>query len=542
MKRKIVSKLLWFVVMAVCFMAGSLLLPDVAQAQNYVKYGFEPESITWVCNGKNNVNAVMFCGYTKNGDKYKLKPVFSSLDTRILQIGADGNVGINEKIKGTKKSGSTKLCALYNGKKYYCNVKKVNPKINKKSISLCLGEKENFQLRMADIKDVNGKNLKCVWTSSKPGCVEVDPDTGYVKAKKECKNETITCNVDGRRKYTCKVSVSKNKVKQVKLSENALTLQKNENRMLTATVLPSKAYNKKVNWTTDNDTVATVDEQGFVTAHNAGTATITATAEDDTSIKAVCVVTVPMSGNEVTLSSTDITITDDTKMLSINDTTGQITADKVAWTVSNSKIITIKNTSGLNNEVTGIANGTALVYAKITLGDGTQKTLECSVTVSLVNKEISAVLSSKNPSSSANSLSQDGIVYLTVTNETSKAIALMRYDMDIVLTIGQTDYSMNFAEGANDENFLYESTGQVSCIERGNKKTYALTPYDSEETEALRKQSKDFKTGTLKFYYYDEDGRQHLVKVIANGKETDTLSSVTGEIVNSSEERIWRNN
>lgn len=542
MKRKKFSKVLLYVAMVAGLMVGSLFLPDVAEAENYVKYGFEPKSITWVCNGKNNVNAIMFCGYTKDGRKFKLKPKFSSMNPKILQISSDGNVGVNDKVKGTQKSGSTKLCAVYHGKTYYCNVKKVDPRINKKSISLCLGGKESFKLKMADIKDVNGKNLKCVWTSSEPGCVEVDGNTGYVKAKKECKKAVITCNVDGKKEYKCKVTVRKNKVSQLTLSENAMTLQKNETRTLAAAVLPEKAYNKKVTWTSDNSAVATVDDQGVVTAHNAGTATITATAQDNTSIQAGCVVTVPMSGNEITLSSADLTITDGTKTLSVNDITGQITADKVAWTVSDSKIISMKNTSGLQNEVTGLANGTAFVYAKVTLGDGTQKTLECSVTVSLVNREISAVLSSKNPSSSANSLSQDGIVYLTITNETSKAIALMRYDMDIVFTIGKTEYTMNYMDGnGNDENFLYESGGQVSCIERGNKRTYALTAYDSEAAEALQKQSKEFKTGILKFYYYDEDGKQHMVKIAAKGNETETLSLVTGEVINSSESRIWKN-
>ncbi|MCI5884495.1 MAG: hypothetical protein MRZ84_10795, partial [Eubacterium sp.] len=113
MKRKNVSKVFLFAAMAICLMAAGLLSPGTAKAETYVKYGFEPKSITWVCNGKNNVNAVMFCGYTKDGRKYKFKPRFYSLNTRILQISKDGNVGVNDKLKGAKKSGSTKLCATY---------------------------------------------------------------------------------------------------------------------------------------------------------------------------------------------------------------------------------------------------------------------------------------------------------------------------------------------------------------------------------------------------------------------------------------------
>ncbi|NLU47396.1 MAG: Ig-like domain-containing protein, partial [Syntrophomonadaceae bacterium] len=47
-----------------------------------------------------------------------------------------------------------------------------------------------------------------------------------------------------------------------------------------ATVSPSNAANKKVFWTSDNEEVATVDEDGRVTALAVGNATITATTED----------------------------------------------------------------------------------------------------------------------------------------------------------------------------------------------------------------------------------------------------------------------
>jgi hypothetical protein len=71
-----------------------------------------------------------------------------------------------------------------------------------------------------------------------------------------------------------------------------LTLTVGETGQITATVTPSNATNKKVNWSSSDETIATVDENGAVTAVAAGTATITATSAADSSKKDSCVVTV----------------------------------------------------------------------------------------------------------------------------------------------------------------------------------------------------------------------------------------------------------
>lgn len=60
---------------------------------------------------------------------------------------------------------------------------------------------------------------------------------------------------------------------------------------LTATVAPENASNKKVTWTSDNETVASVTSKGIVTAKSVGTANITATTKDG-SFKATCKLTV----------------------------------------------------------------------------------------------------------------------------------------------------------------------------------------------------------------------------------------------------------
>ena len=77
----------------------------------------------------------------------------------------------------------------------------------------------------------------------------------------------------------------------VQISETALTLSVGDYAYLTATVSPVNASNKSVIWSSSDPDIAAVSVAGKVTAVSAGTATITATA-DDGGYTAACTVTV----------------------------------------------------------------------------------------------------------------------------------------------------------------------------------------------------------------------------------------------------------
>ena len=65
-----------------------------------------------------------------------------------------------------------------------------------------------------------------------------------------------------------------------------MVLRVNDTDTVTATVSPSNATNKKITWSSSDTNVATVDENGKVTAVAGGTATITVTSVDKLSVKA----------------------------------------------------------------------------------------------------------------------------------------------------------------------------------------------------------------------------------------------------------------
>ncbi|MBQ4900750.1 S-layer homology domain-containing protein [Paenibacillus sp. Marseille-P2973] len=70
------------------------------------------------------------------------------------------------------------------------------------------------------------------------------------------------------------------KVTGVTLDKEALTLEVNKSTQLKAAVTPANATNKKVTWSSSDEGIATVDQEGNVKGIKAGTATIRVTTED----------------------------------------------------------------------------------------------------------------------------------------------------------------------------------------------------------------------------------------------------------------------
>ena len=74
----------------------------------------------------------------------------------------------------------------------------------------------------------------------------------------------------------------------IKLNQSSVTLNGGSVLQLTATVEPSNATDKSVTWSSSDERVATVDQNGTVTTWNTGYAMITATANDGSGVKGSC--------------------------------------------------------------------------------------------------------------------------------------------------------------------------------------------------------------------------------------------------------------
>ena len=141
---------------------------------------------------------------------------------------------------------------------------------------------------------------------------------------------------------------------------------------LTATVAPEYASDKTVFWLTSNEKVATVDDNGKVTAVGSGEAKITATAGGK---YASCTVKVTVLVAGITLDKTELDMTiDDEPVTLVAKVIPEGATDKtVTWSSSNDRVATVD----ANGKVKAVGNGEAKITAKA--GD---KTATCKVLVS----------------------------------------------------------------------------------------------------------------------------------------------------------------
>jgi uncharacterized protein YjdB len=168
-------------------------------------------------------------------------------------------------------------------------------------------------------------------------------------------------------------------VESVTLSESKLDMFVGDSETLTATVLPAEATEKDVTWTSSDPKVATVDENGKVTAVKAGTATITVKSVSNNTVTDTCEVTVtdqPVSVTGVTLNPDKATLNvGETQKLTVEFAPTNATNKHVTWVSSNEAVATVAD--GI---VTAVGKGTATIT--VTTEDGNH-TATCEITVKI---------------------------------------------------------------------------------------------------------------------------------------------------------------
>ena len=166
--------------------------------------------------------------------------------------------------------------------------------LNKTSITLTEGEKQTLAATVSPL-DATDKSVQ--WTSSNTRVATVS--NGTVTAVGEGTATITVTTINGSKMASCKVTVLQNtvQVSSISLNKTSLTLSNGEKQTLTATVLPSDATDKSVQWTSSNTRVATVSN-GTVTAVGEGTAVITVQTNDG-SKRAECMVKVVKAEDEV---------------------------------------------------------------------------------------------------------------------------------------------------------------------------------------------------------------------------------------------------
>ena len=150
---------------------------------------------------------------------------------------------------------------------------------------------------------------------------------------------------------------------------------------LVATFSPYNAANRTLTWSSSNDGIATVTQDGVVKGIHVGTAVITATTTDGSKVSASCTVTVTPVTISLPSELSVVYLTEDTLAAAFSPY--NVANETLTWSSSNDSIASVTQ----EGVVKGIHVGTAVITA--TANDDSYIPASCTVTVAPVPIELS---------------------------------------------------------------------------------------------------------------------------------------------------------
>jgi len=173
---------------------------------------------------------------------------------------------------------------------------------------------------------------------------------------------------------------------------------------VSATVYPYETDNKDLTWNISDEELATIDQNGLVTAIKNGTITVTAAAQDTSGISGSMTITI--SGQITLIESIVLSTESNITTISTDGGTLQISATVSPWDASNQSVtysvsdesLASVSTSGL---VTAIKDGTVTIKATAQDGSGISGSIDINISnqVGIKNQTIETVHCYPNPTS-----------------------------------------------------------------------------------------------------------------------------------------------
>ena len=185
-------------------------------------------------------------------------------------------------------------------------------------------------------------------------------------------NLQAKCNVN--------VDIKPIKVTDIKIRQKSYTIiSLNQTPSFRTTITPSNATNKEVKWTSSNENIAVVSENGIVTPVKNGTCKIIATTTDGTNLSASIDITVDFKVTSISFSTKSYTITSVNQTPSFREKISPSNAanKSVKWTSSNENVAKVSTTGVIKP----VKNGTCKIIATTT--DGTNLSASIDITVDI---------------------------------------------------------------------------------------------------------------------------------------------------------------
>ena len=255
--------------------------------------------------------------------------------------------------------------------------------LNETSSTIYKGKNITLEAEVKRTVEDAPEKTDLVWTSSDEAIAKVS-STGVVTAVGEGE-AVITCSAaDDEYIFSVATVNVVLPVEKITVTEPKITLMLSEqdpsaaDNTLTYTIAPLNAYIQDVSWSSSNEEIATVDENGKVHAVSPGTVKIVATSKEETTApkSSSCTVTVlqAVSSIELDIAKTTLNVRD-SKNLVATVYPENASMKTVTWESSDPSVATV-STSG---KITAVATGTATITC--TAADGSGVTSSCEVTV-----------------------------------------------------------------------------------------------------------------------------------------------------------------
>ena len=235
----------------------------------------------------------------------------------------------------------------------------------------------------AQVEPANVTGVNFVWASSDENVATVD-ENGSVKAVGAGRAVVSYTVLDGSgTQGACEILVGV-PIKSAKVNEKAVTVlvgagEKLASSQLTITTVPEESAFFGMTWSSSNESVATVDENGVVTGVAAGKATITGISNDPKSngkVKAVCAVTVGDAVQGIELSAASESVQKGrTLKLTAALTPAKPFNAKLTWASSDEAVLTVD----AKGTVKAVGVGSATVTC--TAADGSEASAKYNITV-----------------------------------------------------------------------------------------------------------------------------------------------------------------
>lgn len=279
---------------------------------------------------------------------------WESSDSSIVTVDSNGFIS-------AKKTGNATILAktVDGGYTDMCNVTVYQP-VTSVSIS-----NSNLSVRKGSTAWISAiavpetsENKKIVYSSSDTSIATIDPNSGMITAIEAGTCTLIATSQDTGVSAKCTLTVTQ-AVTGIELDSTRRTILKGEQYALSAIVSPIDAENRSVKFTSSNPQIATVDENGVVTAILGGQAVITATTVER-GLTASCLVTVQEFVTSVKMNGMQDYLNKGQKIsLSADVLPTTASNQRITWKSSKANIISVDN----NGVATALDYGKATIYA-----------------------------------------------------------------------------------------------------------------------------------------------------------------------------------